>query len=1037
MSERPTLAKLAKQSVARDISSKIFIGFYEKLVQTSPVSDNEFISSLLEITPPNTFQQKLHIRRKMLLAIELGLSNDSLLHQFWRCLAETEISSQIDYLYHFNNLIPKMLNKVDKAILKLLVNSVFGEYILAVISKVPETSTNSEPLTTSQKELLHCVVLVGGQLYDKLSAIVFKEDDTVYRIIVKMVNKLQRANLPQLSTLWIELVKKLLTRKQYTQLTGETYGGDTTHHHHHQHSQLKDRAPQHPQHPISKNLSLTNLSPDKLVRYTLAQEYSWFRALMAGWRFNGELSSVLSLYILRFIDVKDKNKPYHITRRILRANMISFAFALVNNDSNYVLYNWKNFIVSRLPKLLANLRFNEEESLERAILDAFNSLPESVVTTISDIIIGNKKQYDLRQSFVKSCILNKLITIHSFQKYFPLDSKINQQTLVNELGQANHELNLQGKFNDTLLSINSEFTSLDESELMEFINSLLVPLEYLELKQLEFTQLILKIVDDLISQKDNEKLFRLMISILNNGTILNLIVFNSGPYELLNRLVDYLDQENFNCEDEENFQDQYSYFGVILLTVISIIDTFKLDIDNIDIKDSFVVDYVNNFYLSLGDNLTNKVPDDANQEDKTIAENYSSLLTDWINALFDDSNDGLSDDLIKSISIKQMYKLIPIVYQQAIIACKIGKINFSILTGGIDYLTQIFLIPCTISIINWLLNEMLSNRGDTESLPIKVLYEIIKSNLGDESADMSIQSSGSNGGGSSSSDFDINRLIFKIVMRISGSNVLQSLKQIKSWEKSVTIKKIINIITTHVGINYIDNDKSFKHEINVDININETLKKCLTQGIISEDRIPILSLNLQFVDVYIRKNKMEFIELFIDAINAVQKNNDDETRVFINAGVFIMINASVNSNDEKQYWLEVLSTSPVELNNGGSDTTKNKVIKSDTKFELSMDFHYSSMFNDNNNVGNNTTSRSEKDDIFGDFMEDDDLFTDKQTKPTTSSKLHELTTKFKSHDNFLSGLQRIRRRYQSNHPLHRPMTLLVDKVIEDLSNMSW
>ena len=1026
MSERPTLAKLVKQSVARDVNSKTFIGFYEKLIQTSPISDNEFISSLLEIAPSNTYEHKLQTRRKMLLVIELGLSNDARLRQFWKCLAETGISSQISYLYHFNNLLTKILNKVDKVILKLLVNSVFGDYILAVKSKIPDTLTNA------QKELLHCVVLVGGQLYDKFSNMVLKDDDTVNRIIVKFINKLQKANLPQLSALWIELVKKLLTRKQYSQLTGESFGSDAAHHHH-QHSELKDRAPQHTHHAVSKSLSTTNLSQEKLLRYTLGKEYVWFRRLMVGWKFNGELSSVLSLYILRFIDPKDKNNLYLITRRILRANIVSFAFELVNCDSNYVLYNWKNFIVSRLPKLLANLRFSDEDSFEKAILDTFNSLPESVVTTISDIIIGSKKQYDLRQSFVKSCILNKLITIHSFQKYFPLDSKINQQVLVNELGQANHELNLQGKFNEKLLSINSEFTSLDESELMEFINSLLVPLEYLELKQVEFTKLILKIVEDLISEKDNEKLFRLMISILNNCTILNLIVFNSGPYELLNRLIDYLDHESFNCEDEENFQDQYSYFGVMLLTVISIIDTFKLDIDSIEIKDSFVVDYVNNFYLSLGDSLTNKVPDDANQEDKTIAENYSSLLTDWINALFDDSNDGLSDDLIKSISIKQMYKLIPIVYQQAIIACKIGKINFSILTGGIDYLTQIFLIPCTISIINWLLNEMLSNRSDSESLPIKVLYEIIKSNLGDESADMSIQSSGSNGGGSSN-DFDINRLIFKVVMRIGGSNVLQSLKQIKNWEKSLTIKKIINIITTQIGINYIDNDKSFKHEISVDININETLRKCLTQGIISQDRIPILSLNLQFIDAYIRKNKVEFIELFIDAINTIQKSNDDNTRVFVNAGVFIMINESVNNNDEKQYWLEVLST---PVNNGESDSTKNKVVKGETKFELSMDFHYSSMFNDNNSVGNNTNSKNEKDDIFGDFMDDDDLFTDKQTKPTTSSKLHDLTTKFQTHDNHLSGLQKIRRIYQSNHPLYRPMTLLVDKVIEDLSNMTW
>lgn len=990
MTERVSLHRLVSRCIQQEVAPKTFINLFNQLNQANPPSDNEYVSELLEIQPPKNYDERSQVSVKTRLALELSLSNDVRLGQFWSCLAITDLTSQIIYLRRFNLLINKLVGKIDKVILKLLLNIHFSDYILTIIAKFPDD------LLKSQQELLYCIVLIAGQLYDKLSYMMYKDDEKLQQVINKLSNKLTKSGLNDLNQLWLDLIKKLIKKSQYSKKSLVSID-----------ESLSDNKKTKSYHLSSKSLQLTNITQDKHDQFILIKEYFWFLRIMKFWKFPQDNSTILNNYLQNFVRVKDRKNLYLITRKILKVNFIGITFAIINNDCDYILYNWKNFIVSTLPKLFINLRFNEDENFEKAIIDTFNSFTESTVTIVSDIVIGNKNQYDLRQCFIKSCILNKLITMHSFQKIFPLDSKTNQQILVNELGQANQELHLQQKFQEKLLNINPEFVSLEESELIEYINSLLIPLEYLDLKQQEFAKLILKIIQDLIIDKNNEKLFRLLISLLNNVTILKLVIFNLGsPYKLLNPLIDYLDIQPFNCEDEENFQDQYSYFGVILLTIISIVDIFKLDINKIVMKNSFVIDYINNFYFSLGDNLTNQLPSSSNDEDKTIGGNYANLLSDWINALFDDDNDGLSDDLIKSITIKQIYKLIPVVYQQAVLACRLNKINFTILTGGIDYLTQMFLIPCTISIINWLLNEMLVDKYNSESIAIKVLNEIIKSNLGDDN-----------------SDNDTNKLIFKNVLRISGSNILQSLKSIQNWEKSTTIKNIVNMITKQVSFEYVGTDKSFKNNISPDINIDQEIRKSFIEGM-NRDKVPIATLDIQFINQYMENNKNEFVKIFLNEINTFQKTNSEDSKILINIGVFLVINYSINSNEEKNYWLDILSDPPRQaLSEAGSNQQD--------QFELTMDYHYSSIFDDNN-----SKTYDKDEDMFGDFIEDDDLFTDKKIKPT-SVVLQKLLQEYEKHENFLTTLQSLRSAFHENHRLFKPIVLFTDKVIEELTNLTW
>lgn len=470
---------------------------------------------------------------------------------------------------------------------------------------------------------------------------------------------------------------------------------------------------------LYKNLSVGSLSSAKQETYNETIKFLWLNKIMKLWKF-ADNESIFNNFVHNFIPSSDKNKnPYLTSFELIKATFKGFGYAVINNDDCYVLFNWKNFIITRIPVILSTLKFanvNDEETLERAVLNAFNSLPDSIVKVLTNLALGSTKVYDLRQIFIKSLIFNRLLPPVAFQKFFPMESKITQQVILSELAQYNHDLNLRRKFNDKLINVNSEFTSLEESGLLELCNSLPASLEYLYSRQIELSNAINDIIDEMKISREHEKLNRLLLSVMSNVQLTNILVFNSNPYVVLGKMIDYIDSENFRIDDDdENFQDVYSYCGVLILSIISIIEKFKIDLSTFNIKNSFALDYINNFYYRLCDDLTNQIPVNSDEEDNTIATNYNNLLIDWINALFDDSNDGLSDDLIKSISIKQIYKLIPLVYQQAITATSIGKIDFSILTNGIDYLSQVFLIPTTVSIINWLLLEISNKKTDAES----------------------------------------------------------------------------------------------------------------------------------------------------------------------------------------------------------------------------------------------------------------------------------------------------------------------------------
>ncbi|KAG7662074.1 NUT1 [[Candida] subhashii] len=1019
MTDQISLTKLITKSTNQKVSPRSFISLIDQFQSkqtNNKIDDQQYVSELLELNKINTTVKHQRFNEyKINLILELSLS--SLLHcqQFWRCLGKLSDSMQIIYLSKVNKKLLHQYKKYDREIIRTLINQQFIQYCLDYLNKLHERT-----LIECQKLVVNQIIFFVGSIIDSFNKfLILKEDNPFQNFVIKLITILKNLKLGRLLSFLLLKTKSILTSGQIDHLIHSKiikHEKDSFNFHH----SFGEGTPTSPlkiedggegeaelcTSSYLLSLSINNLAEEKQETYFITKRCFWFLKLMREFQF--DRLDLLNSFIINLMPLSKQKNMYFVAYEFIKSLFIVWDLLQSQNES-FVKFNLHNFIITRVPILLSNLKLNEEENVEKVVLDLFEAYPNA--------------NHDLKHQFVKSLIFHKCITTQSLPKF----SDLNQQSIMHELQSHTQELNLRQKFNEKLLNINTEFTSLEESGLIQFINSLQISLEISYKRQQDLSTIILEIIDDLLIAKDHEKLNRLLLCLSNDVNILRIIVFNTKntPFAILYKIIDFVDSEQFNIDDDdENFQDVYSYCGVAILSIILIVETFEIDLSKISIQNSFVIDYINNFYWRLCDNLTTQTPANNDEEGTIIAVNYNNLLTEWINALFDDNNEGLSDELIKSINIKQIYKLIPIVYQQAIIAANFNKIDFNILNNGLDYLSQVFLIPSTISLINWLLREIkLLTRLDVDNLQLKVLAEIIKSNTSGDSQ-------------------DISTLIFKIVLNITGEKIITTLKKFKEWSINQTASEIIQIINNSLKKdNIIPTTSAFEK----DMNVNETIKS----QIISKQ---ITDLDAQFVHNYITHQPDITINHLLQEIYAFQKSNNEEAKVFINLMISIMILYSIDSINDKEYWKSNLNTKipPGIIVKPASEEVN--------QFQLSMDCHYSSIFSDtsdlpdNNNHNNNKNQSTENENDMNQFLkgddevdededmmdDDDGLFSESKinktiSSTTTSEKLKQLTQAIHVNVNFLQEFRSIR---DGINPIfHRSARILNDKLLDELNNL--
>lgn len=641
-------------------------------------------------------------------------------------------------------------------------------------------------------------------------------------------------------------------------------------------------------------------------------------------------------------------------------------YCLLMDQTNYIYHNWTNFLNSRLSKIVQLYKIENIDDIIIGVFETFDN--DNFFHGKNDLL------NTLKQNFIKSLIFNKFLSIKSFNKFFPTnENKVNQQILIHEMSNMNSIENFNNVLNDKLYNLNCEFISLEESNLIEYFNEIPSRIKLSMNKQVELVQNFENFIDILINELNFEKLNRLILLILQNDKLFNLFLFNLSNKTTIFKLIKLIDNEFFkiNDDNESMFQEIYSYFGNLILFMMKISKFINLEVLT---KNSFCSQFLNNFNSNFS-NLTlyYNNENDENDENKTIIENYSNLINDWIQSLFNESEGGLSDEIIKSIDVKQINQLIPIIYQYSIIALVNNKIDKKIFNNGIDYLSQNFLLSCNLSIVNWLkLKIELKNKSSNKYLD--VLIDFI--NLIDKV------------------HLDSNNEL-KISSGILLNMIYESIVDFKNL--NIDNKFILNKIET-----FEKNNDEFIEDINMNpkkLKLNgemltfesfeENLIKCFT-GSVSKN-------NLLIIENYLQFDKSIINSLLVN-LNSNFKSNNENLKYLVDFVIFFNLFNCIHSNEDKNFWIKKLNSSLHE-----------KTFQQDISFKSLMDNHYSSIFNDNNDDNFN------EDELF------ESISFEYSIKESNKYSLS-LIEFFRTFDKF----------HNSNEPFVKSLNMIHEKLLNDI-----
>lgn len=391
---------------------------------------------------------------------------------------------------------------------------------------------------------------------------------------------------------------------------------------------------------------------------------------------------------------------------------------------------WKSCIRTRIPRILRTLfpRATDEEKklIQTAVSKSILGLDQPTVTLIR-LSIGSDElddmfssfpgglDVDIRHELVAACIAENVLPKDAFNTIFK-DSGIS----VDALDYAN-ELSIDGQTMslDTLAE-QLGYENLDGGSVSDCLMSkVAAQMEKLSANTQEaLTRRLLLCLADFV-QAGNVRPVRYMCQALAlNTTAVDIMALWVDPMLILKALVDCI--ELWREEDDEaNYQEAYTDFGAIVVFAITLKQRYHLDLALLNQFGTLFVgapspsSTMPSHELFLSQLLTES---DSSQRIFHLSDEQNDQLSGWATALYDAG--GISDDLMRSSSVKQFFLVTPAIFQQSMLAHEKGLLSLATFKGGLEYFLQPFLLGSTVGVFKWLSEQLWvhSQKGHDEQM---------------------------------------------------------------------------------------------------------------------------------------------------------------------------------------------------------------------------------------------------------------------------------------------------------------------------------
>ncbi|KAK2748758.1 mediator complex subunit [Myotisia sp. PD_48] len=382
-----------------------------------------------------------------------------------------------------------------------------------------------------------------------------------------------------------------------------------------------------------------------------------------------------------------------LVEELITASFDILSNGMYRNEPNHTMFLLRAFLVNKLPPFLADMSASvvEPVPMEICISQALARVDPNTFPSFSQMFAshGNSVLSDVRQEFLFSCALHKLIPESSIER---LLGENPMQTLPVGGSYVKHELVTQ---------INSS---------PERAEQLLSGIESMEGNARAIVEAISEVMRNLCIRKDTMTLRSICNSLSRRPQVLDVMLLFKSPTSILQPLCALLDAWKWDEEHGES-QPVYDEFGSILLLILAFKYKYNLLYDDLGISDQ------NSFVLRLLDKGA------SCQKLEELTEKQMKNLGGWINSLF--IAEGISDESMSSCSPQEFYLLTSTLFSQSLGACEAGKLEFETLKGGFEYLLEPFLLPSLVMALNWLGKYIWTSENDLAT-SLRTLHVLLK-----------------------------------------------------------------------------------------------------------------------------------------------------------------------------------------------------------------------------------------------------------------------------------------------------------------------
>jgi mediator of RNA polymerase II transcription subunit 5 len=397
-----------------------------------------------------------------------------------------------------------------------------------------------------------------------------------------------------------------------------------------------------------------------------------------------------------YLLVRSNDDPQTAAMDLLIASFDVLTNALLRHEPRQSIRFIRSFICNKVPLLLNSLLgFNGPGTCENCIQMSFMAITMDPLAPLST---GATEARDVlkktRAEFLFACALHSLVSERV------IASLVQEQSVVMPKTTRYTKENLMAQTSNNTGRLDTVIQELDA----------------LNGNAGAISGCIINTINNLCVSRDTAELKAVCTSLTKKFPNLDTIMLFTQPIALLNPLCNILN-DWVHDQDSSEFQPPYEEFACIFLFVLAAIHRYDLQAADLGLTqdDSFIM------------KMLRHVPQTLRLSD--LSDEQNKQLSKWVGGLYatDENGEttGIGDEVMSQCPPQAFYLLVPILFDQSVLACRSKVLSIETMRGGLEFLLEPFLLPSLVGGISWLVKHSWEDHDDADIL-LQMLDKLLK-----------------------------------------------------------------------------------------------------------------------------------------------------------------------------------------------------------------------------------------------------------------------------------------------------------------------